>query len=301
RAGCGSPRWRRRSLGSASAPHLAGCRREACVPSPFPLPMIASAKRRRPPAAAPQGGQKLTTKETRCLSRPCEIANARAGAPGAKAARIRERLIGQRHCCSRRARSLLTAHCERRSVARRPSVPSPPRLDIDSMIKPPFRSWADVRNAWKTLAGYERFEVVVALLLRGVIGIIIVVALYRLIAGVVDTILLRALNPLDHVVFQQVFGAIMTLLIALEFNHTLRYVAPGARGIIQARIVILIALLALARKIIVADLFEIAPAELLGLAALSLSLGVTYWLVRDTDEGRRRRKDGRAPSASGPV
>ena len=167
------------------------------------------------------------------------------------------------------------------------------------MIKPPFRSWADVRNAWKTLAGYERFEVVVALLLRGVIGIIIVVALYRLIAGVVDTILLRALNPLDHVVFQQVFGAIMTLLIALEFNHTLRYVAPGARGIIQASI--LIALLALARKIIVADLFEIAPAELLGLAALSLSLGVTYWLVRDTDEGRRRRKDGRAPSASGPV
>ena len=169
------------------------------------------------------------------------------------------------------------------------------------MIKPPFRSWADVRNAWKTLAGYERFEVVVALLLRGVIGIIIVVALYRLVAGVVDTILWRALNPLDHAVFQQVFGAIMTLLIALEFNHTLRYVAPGARGIIQARIVILIALLALARKIIVADLFEIAPAELLGLAALSLSLGVTYWLVRDTDEGRRRRKDGRAPSPSGPV
>jgi len=98
------------------------------------------------------------------------------------------------------------------------------------MIKPPFRSWADVRNAWKTLAGYERFEVVVALLLRGVIGIIIVVALYRLIAGVVDTILWRALNPLDHAVFHQVFGAIMTLLIALEFNHTLRYVAPGARG-----------------------------------------------------------------------
>jgi len=169
------------------------------------------------------------------------------------------------------------------------------------MIKTPSRSWADVRNAWKTLAAYERFEVLVALLLRGVIGIIIVVALYRLIAGVVDTILLRALNPLDHAVFQQVFGAIMTLLIALEFNHTLRYVAPGTRGIIHARIVILIALLALARKIIVADLFEIAPAELLGLAALSLSLGVTYWLVRDSDEGRRRRKDGRAPSPSGPV
>ena len=169
------------------------------------------------------------------------------------------------------------------------------------MIKPPFRNWADVHQAWKTLATYERFEVVVALLLRAVISVIIVVALFRLIAGVVDTILLRALNPLDHVVFQQVFGAIMTLLIALEFNHTLRYVAPGARGIIQARIVILIALLALARKIIVADLFEIAPATLLGLAALALSLGVTYWLVRDKDDARRARKDERAPSRSDPV
>jgi uncharacterized membrane protein (DUF373 family) len=169
------------------------------------------------------------------------------------------------------------------------------------MIKRPIGSWAEIRDGWKTLASYERFEKVVGLLLRGVIGVIIVVALYRLIAGVVDSILLRALNPLDHVVFQQVFGAIMTLLIALEFNHTLRYVAPGARGIIQARIVILIALLALARKIIVADLFEIAPAALLGLAALSLSLGVTYWLIRDKDDGRRERKDEPAPSRAGPV
>src|SRR5712671_1534225 len=168
-------------------------------------------------------------------------------------------------------------------------------------MKSPFRSWADVRDAWKTLATYERFEVVVALLLRWVIGVIIVVALYRLIAGVVDTILLRALNPLDHGVFQQVFGGIMTLLIALEFNHTLRYVAPGARGIIQARIVILIALLALARKIIVADLFEIAPAALLGLAALSFSLGVTYWLVRDKEAGGRKRKAGNLPSEPPPV
>ncbi len=169
------------------------------------------------------------------------------------------------------------------------------------MIKPPLRRWADLREAWKTLAGYERFEVLVAIVLRSVIGLIIVVALYRLIAGTVETILLRALNPLDHVVFQQVFGAIMTLLIALEFNHTLRYMAPGARGIIQARIVILIALLALARKIIVADLFEIAPATLLGLAALTLSLGVTYWLVRDKDDARRGRKDERTPFRSGPV
>src|SRR5207253_1258253 len=78
----------------------------------------------RQTAPAPQGRRKLTTQETRCLSRPCEIANGHAGAPGATPPTIRERLIGQRHCCSRRARTLLTAHRERRSVAARPSVPS---------------------------------------------------------------------------------------------------------------------------------------------------------------------------------
>jgi uncharacterized membrane protein (DUF373 family) len=169
------------------------------------------------------------------------------------------------------------------------------------MIKPTFRSWGDVRAGWKALAAYERFEVVVALILRAVIAVIIVVALYRLIAGVVDTVLLRALNPLDHAVFQHVFGSIMTLLIALEFNHTLRYVAPGARGIIQARIVILIALLALARKVIVVELFELTPAALLGLAALSLSLGITYWLVRDKDGGWRGRKREPPPFRPGPA
>ena len=43
----------------------------------------------------------------------------------------------------------------------------------------------------------------------------------------------------------------MTLLIALEFNHTMQYVITRERGIIQGKIVILIAQLALARKVIV--------------------------------------------------
>jgi hypothetical protein len=37
------------------------------------------------------------------------------------------------------------------------------------------------------------------------------------------------MNPLEHSVFQQVFGEIMTVLIALEFNHTLQYVITRER------------------------------------------------------------------------
>lgn len=55
-----------------------------------------------------------------------------------------------------------------------------------------------------------------ALVLTVVIGVIILVALYRLTVTVFAGLLVGALDPLDHRVFQAVFGEIMTLLIALE-------------------------------------------------------------------------------------
>jgi uncharacterized membrane protein (DUF373 family) len=131
---------------------------------------------------------------------------------------------------------------------------------------------------------YQRFEALVAFVLTIVIGAVVVVALYRLTISVLDMLVLQSRNPLDHSVFQQVFGEIMTLLIALEFNHTLHYVVAGERGIIHAKMVILIAALALARKIIVADLFQVPPASAFALATLMLALGLTYWLMRERDD-----------------
>ena len=78
----------------------------------------------------------------------------------------------------------------------------------------------------------------------------------------------------------------MTLLIALEFNHTMQYVITRERGIIQGKIVILIAQLALARKVIVTDPHEVPPTSVAALAALALALGMTYWLMRDDPTGR---------------
>lgn len=48
----------------------------------------------------------------------------------------------------------------------------------------------------------------------------------------------------------------MTLLIALKFNHTLQYAVTREQSIIQTKIVVLIALLALARKLIILDIHD---------------------------------------------
>ena len=149
---------------------------------------------------------------------------------------------------------------------------------------PKLRKWEAVKSEWAILSYYQRFESLVALALTLVVVSIIVVALYRLASEVIVGLLLAVLDPLDHRIFQSVFGEIMTLLIALEFNHTLQYVVKREQSIIQTKVVLLIALLAMARKFIILDLGAVSGEQLLGLAAITLVLGVVYWLMRERDD-----------------
>ena len=153
----------------------------------------------------------------------------------------------------------------------------------DATAKELPRHWSAIRQHWRILTFYQRFETSLAYLLTFVIGAVIVVALARLIVSVVSTLMLESLNPLEHSVFQKVFGEIMTLLIAMEFNHTLRYEISRELGVIQARVVILIALLALARKVVILDVQDLTPAVVMSLGILAFSLGATYWLIHEAN------------------
>jgi uncharacterized membrane protein (DUF373 family) len=157
---------------------------------------------------------------------------------------------------------------------------------VSSRVAEPTTSerWTRSREQWSVSTYYQRFETAVAIVLTVVIALIIAVALYRLCVGVISALVFEAANPLEHSIFQAVFGQIMTLLIALEFNHTLRYVVTRHQSIIQTKVVVLIALLALARKFIVLDVRDVAAEYLLGLAAITLALGLTYRLMRWHDD-----------------
>src|SRR4029078_8935042 len=76
---------------------------------------------------------------------------------------------------------------------------------------------------------------------------------------------------------------IFTVIIALEFKRSLLVVAQRQESIVQVRTVILIALLAIIRKVIILDLASPEALQLFALAAAILALGAVYWLVRDQD------------------
>jgi uncharacterized membrane protein (DUF373 family) len=142
----------------------------------------------------------------------------------------------------------------------------------------------NLKAQWPVLSYYQRFESLVALVLTLIVALIILVALYRLGESVIAGLIFGVLDPLDPAVFQTVFGEILTLLIALEFNHTLQFAVAREQSIIQAKVVMLIAMLAIARKFIVLDLQEVSAPHLFALAAVTLALGIGYWLIRERDD-----------------
>jgi len=93
-----------------------------------------------------------------------------------------------------------------------------------------------------------------------------------------------------------VFGMIMTLLIAMEFKHSIVRVALRRDSIIQVKTVILIGLIALARKFVILDP-EASPGKIAALAGATLALGATYWLLRERDD-RAAKTSEHDPSSS---
>jgi uncharacterized membrane protein (DUF373 family) len=141
----------------------------------------------------------------------------------------------------------------------------------------------ETREAWPGLSSYKRFEQLVSLALTAVVGLVVVAALFELCLRVVSLLLNGLIDPADQEVFQALFGMILTVLIALEFNHSIMEVLERENSIVQVRTVVLIALLALVRKFIVLDTSKTDPFTIIGLAAAVLALGAAHWMVRDRD------------------
>jgi uncharacterized membrane protein (DUF373 family) len=149
------------------------------------------------------------------------------------------------------------------------------------------RMFQTLRENWAVMSFYERFEEVIALILSAVIAVIVVISMIQLIRLVFTLLWVDAFNPLDHAVFQTVFGAIMTLLIAMEFKHSIIKVALRRDSIIQVKTVVLIGLIALSRKFVILDP-EASPGKIAALAGATLALGIVYWLMRERDEAAAR-------------
>jgi uncharacterized membrane protein (DUF373 family) len=146
------------------------------------------------------------------------------------------------------------------------------------------REFEAARGRWRVLGLYERFEQTIVVLLTAAIAVIVVAALWNLLLEVAISLILKGqLDVTEHAAFQRVFGMIFTVVIALEFKRSLLIAVERRRSIVQVRTVVLLAMLAILRKLIILDLGKTEALTIVGLAAVLLALGAVYWAVREQD------------------
>jgi uncharacterized membrane protein (DUF373 family) len=152
-------------------------------------------------------------------------------------------------------------------------------LQFFSTFMQPIKIFGITHDEWKTMSFYARFEQVVTWILTLLIALIIAIALFRLLVTVFQLVVFGALNPLSHQEFEVIFGMIMTLLIAMEFNHSILQTIERLHRIIQVKTVVLISILALVRKFIILNIEATSATTIAAIA-----LGGVYWLMRERDD-----------------
>lgn len=88
----------------------------------------------------------------------------------------------------------------------------------------------------------------------------------------------------------EVFGFILMVIIGLELLETIK--AYLDKKVIHVEVVLLVAIVAVARKIIIMDYKDITPQMIFAVAALVISLSVGFFAVRRAlDTTATRRED----------
>jgi uncharacterized membrane protein (DUF373 family) len=87
---------------------------------------------------------------------------------------------------------------------------------------------------------------------------------------------------------------ILTIVILLEFNHSIYVALTQKSGAIQVRIVVLITVLVIARKLMLQDFAATNIQTLLGFGGLLLALGALYWLISNADRRQNHMHGGTA-------
>ncbi len=152
-----------------------------------------------------------------------------------------------------------------------------------------FGELAKLTTEFRPLSIYQRFERVIVYLLTALIAVVVVEAVWSLFLKILFGLVLSGnLDPTNYNTFQAIFGMIFTVIIALEFKKSLLVIAERHDTILQMRSVIVIALLAICRKIIIVDIADTEALHLLALAAVLMALGLIYWLIPPTDLDARR-------------
>lgn len=133
----------------------------------------------------------------------------------------------------------------------------------------------------------KQFERIVTLVLAVMMAVVVVLAVLELGWIIVKDVLSPPVVFLEIDELLEIFGAFFLVLIGIELLETIK--AYSKEGVVRVEVVILVALIALSRKVIVFDSkAEGAVGSLLGIAGAIIALALAYAVLKRS--GRIRRE-----------
>jgi uncharacterized membrane protein (DUF373 family) len=142
----------------------------------------------------------------------------------------------------------------------------------------------------------KKIEHAVTVALIGLLALVVVLAAVELAVTLVRDVLAPPLlfPGIDKLL--DVFGRFLLVLIGIELLETMR--AFAARGVVRAEVVLTVAMIAMARKIIILEADHVPVLVMLGIASLLAALSLAYRVfVRAPPT--RVRTGGRIPGSGG--
>lgn len=131
------------------------------------------------------------------------------------------------------------------------------------------------------LGGIHKIENLVSKVLSVALIVVILVSLYDLVL-ILSKDLLKEPAGFFNKTLIEIFGLFLNILIALELLENIT--AYLRKHIVQVELVVVTALIAVARKIIIFDPKQYDKIDLIALSVASLALAASYWMIRKTNQ-----------------
>lgn len=133
------------------------------------------------------------------------------------------------------------------------------------------------------LSTISKIENFVSKILAIALVFVIFVALFDLLKFLIVDLFFTDPSLVFAAPLLKIFGMFLNVLIALELMENIT--AYLRQHVIQLELVVITALTAVARKIVIFD--NKADGDLTGLAIAVLSLSISYWIVRSQNKGNK--------------
>lgn len=140
----------------------------------------------------------------------------------------------------------------------------------------------------------NKFERIVYTVLILLLGAVLVCSIAELVWQFITYLISPSLSLLDNREIVAVLGSFLLVLITVELLDTMK--AYITENVIHVEVVVLLAIIAIARKVILLDPTSTDSGELIGIGIIVVGLAAAYYLIRKAGLVIGTRTDKKIPA-----